>query len=83
MLSPACDRCPVDSSDGSSVFLLGVTIMPDQPALARESAFEVGSPLDRAVRYAAGEVSLPIHPLLSDGDIDRVVQVIEGWEARC
>lgn len=34
MLSPACDRCPVDSWDGSSVFLLGVTIMPDQPCSA-------------------------------------------------
>ncbi len=55
-------------------------LIPDQPAL-RGQAFEVRAPLPRATALAAGEVSLPIHPFLTDDEVSRVVAAVCTWPA--
>ena len=56
------------------------SLLPDQQALAG-IATEVIGDLPRARQYAAGEVSLPIHPFLTDGEVDRVIDAVNGWKA--
>ena len=51
-------------------------LIPEQEALA---AGGVLPPLPRARRFAAGGGSLPIHPLLSDEDVDRVIDACNAW----
>jgi dTDP-3-amino-3,4,6-trideoxy-alpha-D-glucose transaminase len=46
--------------------------IPDQPALSERTARVLGD-LPRARRFAAREVSLPLHPFLDDESIERVV----------
>jgi dTDP-3-amino-3,4,6-trideoxy-alpha-D-glucose transaminase len=55
-------------------------LIPDQPAL-RGQPFEVRSSLPRATALAAGEVSLPIHPFLTDDEVSRVVAAVCTWPA--
>jgi dTDP-3-amino-3,4,6-trideoxy-alpha-D-glucose transaminase len=56
-------------------------LIPDQRAL-QERRFEVAGELTRARRFADSEVSLPIHPFLTDAEVDRVIEVCNGWEGR-
>ncbi|MCB0881085.1 MAG: DegT/DnrJ/EryC1/StrS family aminotransferase [Thermoleophilia bacterium] len=56
-------------------------LCPDQPALAG-CDFEVSGDLVNARRLARGEVSLPLHPHLSDADVDRVVAACNSWAPR-
>jgi dTDP-3-amino-3,4,6-trideoxy-alpha-D-glucose transaminase len=53
-------------------------LIPSQKALAG-TPFEVKGPLTRAEEFAAGEVSLPIHPYLGDEEVRRVVEAVCGW----
>jgi dTDP-3-amino-3,4,6-trideoxy-alpha-D-glucose transaminase len=53
-------------------------LIPDQPAL-RGQSFEILSPLPRATALVAGEVSLPIHPFLTDDEVSRVVAAVCTW----
>ena len=53
--------------------------IPDQRALAGVAA-ETATPLDHARRIAQSEVSLPIHPYLTDGEIATVIGAVNGWE---
>lgn len=53
-------------------------LIPDQQAL-EGVRFERGDPLARAQRFARGEVSLPIHPYLSDAHVERVVAACNSW----
>ncbi len=55
-------------------------LIPEQPAL-RGQPFEVRTPLSRAGALAACEVSLPIHPFLTDGEVSRVVSAVCTWPA--
>jgi len=55
-------------------------LIPDQPALA-EATFEVAGSLERAQGWALHQVSLPIHPQLSDDDVSRVVSACNRWRA--
>lgn len=55
------------------------TLVPAQRAL-RGAGFEVRGDLARAEALAATEVSLPIHPYLEDGEVDRVVDAVNRWE---
>jgi dTDP-3-amino-3,4,6-trideoxy-alpha-D-glucose transaminase len=55
-------------------------LIPEQNALA-DVAFEVVGDLHRAKRFAAGEVSLPIHPHLSDSDVERIITAVNAWKA--
>ncbi len=54
-------------------------LIPRQPALAG-CAFEVRGELARAEELAATEVSLPIHPYLTDAEVERVIETVNGWE---
>ncbi len=56
-------------------------LIPDQAAL-RDTPFEVVGALTRAQQFAAGEVSLPIHPHLTDDEIERVIAAVNGWPGR-
>jgi dTDP-3-amino-3,4,6-trideoxy-alpha-D-glucose transaminase len=53
-------------------------LIPSQAAL-RGREFEVANGLTNALRFANREVSLPIHPYLSDCDIERVVDACNTW----
>jgi dTDP-3-amino-3,4,6-trideoxy-alpha-D-glucose transaminase len=55
-------------------------LIPEQRALAGVP-FEVKGELTVAATLARGEVSLPIHPHLSDEDVARVVAAAKAWRA--
>ncbi|HXM27498.1 MAG TPA: DegT/DnrJ/EryC1/StrS family aminotransferase [Chthoniobacterales bacterium] len=54
-------------------------LIPDQPAL-RGHKFEVANSLVNAARFANCEVSLPIHPYLTDEDVERVIDACNTWD---
>ncbi len=56
-------------------------LMPDQEALAGSRA-EVIVECREAARIASSEVSLPIHPFLTDEEVGRVIDVCNGWKTR-
>jgi dTDP-3-amino-3,4,6-trideoxy-alpha-D-glucose transaminase len=56
------------------------TLIPDQPALRKISGVRVHGDLGRAKLLAEEEVSLPIHPLLADTEIDRVIELVNRWK---
>jgi dTDP-4-amino-4,6-dideoxygalactose transaminase len=56
-------------------------LIPDQEALTG-TPFEVVGPLANARRLAAGEVSLPIHPFLTDGEVAEVIEAVNQWQGR-
>jgi dTDP-3-amino-3,4,6-trideoxy-alpha-D-glucose transaminase len=51
----------------------------EQEALRAVPAARCLGPIPRALDFARREVSLPIHPFLSDGDVARVVDACNGW----
>lgn len=53
-------------------------VIPDQKALAGRGAI-LADPLDEARRLAEEEVSLPIHPYMTEAEIDRVIAAANGW----
>ena len=55
-------------------------LIPNQVALQSVSHSCFGA-LERAEKLAAEELSLPIHPYLTDEEVDRVVDSIARWEA--
>jgi dTDP-3-amino-3,4,6-trideoxy-alpha-D-glucose transaminase len=54
-------------------------LIPDQPAM-REQAYSIDGQLTNARLFAEKEVSLPIHPFMSDSDVERVVVACNNWE---
>lgn len=52
--------------------------IPDQPALLSTPAVTAGN-LDRARNWCASEVSLPIHPWLTEGEVARVIAACATW----
>ncbi len=54
------------------------SVLMDQPAM-REIAYREFRPCFRARDSCAREVSLPIHPYLAAGEIDRVVEACNVW----
>ncbi|PYI94276.1 MAG: DegT/DnrJ/EryC1/StrS family aminotransferase [Verrucomicrobia bacterium] len=54
-------------------------IIPDQAAMA-ELAHEVAFEPDRARRIALSEISLPIHPFLTEREIEKVVDACNRWQ---
>jgi len=52
--------------------------IPDQPALA-DAAFELADDCQVARRFCASEISLPIHPYLTDSEADQVVRTVNSW----
>ncbi len=56
-------------------------IIPEQPAL-QGAKFEVPNAMTNARRFAEREVSLPIHPFLTDDGVERVIDACNRWEIR-
>ena len=54
-------------------------IIPDQPALADFGMREHSGLFENARRFADCEVSLPIHPFLTDAEVERVIQACNNW----
>lgn len=54
-------------------------LIPEQKAMRDYGSYEVHGPLKNAQKLAEGEVSLPIHPFLSEDDVDRVMSAVRGW----
>jgi dTDP-3-amino-3,4,6-trideoxy-alpha-D-glucose transaminase len=57
------------------------TLIPEQAAMT-SATFEVVGELTRASEVARSEVSLPIHPHLTNDEIDRVVSAVNDWQGR-
>jgi dTDP-3-amino-3,4,6-trideoxy-alpha-D-glucose transaminase len=55
------------------------TLIPDQKAMKEYGRCEVRGTLERARRFAGGEVSLPIHPFLRDDEVAHVIEACNGW----
>jgi dTDP-3-amino-3,4,6-trideoxy-alpha-D-glucose transaminase len=55
------------------------TAIPDQPAMSH-AKYEIATPLEHARRIAEREVSLPIHPYLTDEEVESVIGACNGWE---
>jgi dTDP-4-amino-4,6-dideoxygalactose transaminase len=54
-------------------------LIPEQPAMKSFDRSIVLRELRNARRFAAEEVSLPIHPYLSDSDVKRVISACNSW----
>ncbi len=54
-------------------------LIPEQKALVDHGRYEIKVSLSRATRFASCEVSLPIHPYLSEDDVDNVIESVNGW----
>lgn len=53
--------------------------IPDQPAML-QCRYEVADGgLAEARRFCRSEVSLPIHPYLSDDEVSHIVEAVNGW----
>jgi dTDP-3-amino-3,4,6-trideoxy-alpha-D-glucose transaminase len=55
------------------------TLIPEQQAMRDCRGFEVLDDLANARQFAGGEVSLPIHPLLTDAEVEVVVSACNSW----
>ncbi|HEX4640562.1 MAG TPA: DegT/DnrJ/EryC1/StrS family aminotransferase [Chthoniobacterales bacterium] len=53
-------------------------IIPHQTALAG-IPFEKASQLDNAIRFSDSEVSLPIHPFLTETEVETVIAACNNW----
>jgi dTDP-4-amino-4,6-dideoxygalactose transaminase len=54
-------------------------LIPGQKALQAYGRFEVIDDLGNAARFSEGEVSLPIHPFLTDAEVETVVDACNRW----
>ena len=57
-------------------------IIPEQSALTKNNRFEVPFEPINARRFAAEELSLPIHPFLTETEIAQVIDACNKWEPR-
>jgi dTDP-4-amino-4,6-dideoxygalactose transaminase len=57
-------------------------IIPEQQALTKNTRFEVQFDPTNARRFAAEELSLPIHPFLIETEIREVIDACNKWEPR-
>lgn len=53
-------------------------LIPNQPALSAHD-YRCFGELPNARRFRDEELSLPIHPCLRDDEIDRVIDLVNGW----
>jgi dTDP-4-amino-4,6-dideoxygalactose transaminase len=54
-------------------------IIPDQPALADAGFGDYSTVLENARRWARTEVSLPVHPFMTDIEIEAVIRACNDW----
>jgi dTDP-4-amino-4,6-dideoxygalactose transaminase len=59
------------------------TPIPAQTVLLTSGRFDTVGSLQRARLFAAGEVSLPIHPFLTDDDVQHIAETISAWDPEC
>jgi dTDP-3-amino-3,4,6-trideoxy-alpha-D-glucose transaminase len=52
--------------------------IPDQPAMQTVPC-EMADSCERARQWCSSQVSLPIHPYLSDDEVDRVMEAANAW----
>lgn len=55
-------------------------LIPDQKAMTDRGAPVVHGTLTNARRFAQSEVSLPIHPYLTDAEVEHVVSTVRAWK---
>jgi len=76
--------------DGLSEYLKGAgitagvhypTAIPDQPVM-RRVPYELTDDCATARRLCAGDVSLPVHPYLSEGEVGQVIEAVNGWDPK-
>lgn len=56
-------------------------IIPDQLALANAGLGDYSTRLETARRFTRTEVSLPVHPFLSDAEVEAVVRACNNWSS--
>jgi len=57
-------------------------LIPDQPAMAKTRWLGAGGDaLPRARQFAETEVSLPMHPFLTEAEVQQVIEACNSWEA--
>ncbi|MFL6520977.1 MAG: DegT/DnrJ/EryC1/StrS family aminotransferase [Chthoniobacterales bacterium] len=56
-------------------------IIPDQEALKAFPGYQPATGLERARKFAQCELSLPIHPWLTDREVETVIESCNGWVA--
>ena len=54
------------------------SLIPSQPAMREVEAETIGC-LEQATRFAACELSLPVHPFLTDSQVEYVVEACHSW----
>jgi dTDP-3-amino-3,4,6-trideoxy-alpha-D-glucose transaminase len=54
-------------------------IIPEQEALSRSGGFEIPEQPVNASHFSRCELSLPIHPFLSDAEVARVIDACNEW----
>jgi dTDP-4-amino-4,6-dideoxygalactose transaminase len=57
-------------------------IIPEQHALTKDARFEISFEPTNARRFAAEELSLPIHPFLIETEIFQVIDACNKWNPR-
>jgi dTDP-3-amino-3,4,6-trideoxy-alpha-D-glucose transaminase len=54
-------------------------VIPDQPVLADAGLGDYSTQLETARRFARSEVSLPLHPFMTDAEVEAVIQACNNW----
>jgi dTDP-3-amino-3,4,6-trideoxy-alpha-D-glucose transaminase len=54
-------------------------LIPDQPALADVGLGDDSARLENARRFARNEVSLPVHPFMTNIEVEAVIQACNNW----
>ncbi|MBK0329366.1 DegT/DnrJ/EryC1/StrS family aminotransferase [Rhodobacteraceae bacterium F11138] len=54
-------------------------LIPEQKAMTDRGAPVIHGTLSNARRFAQGEVSLPIHPYLTEAEVNHVVETVKDW----
>jgi dTDP-3-amino-3,4,6-trideoxy-alpha-D-glucose transaminase len=56
-------------------------IIPEQPAFISYGRGEIASDPNEARRFASSEFSLPIHPFLTDEEVNTVIKACNEWQS--
>jgi dTDP-3-amino-3,4,6-trideoxy-alpha-D-glucose transaminase len=56
-------------------------IIPDQSALANAGPVDRSTGFENARRFARTEVSLPVHPFMTDVEVEAVIRACNDWSA--
>lgn len=82
VLVPAADRAAFMAHLGKSGVQAGIhypKLIHHQKAMTQRGSVLCCGDLPKAQEFADCEVSLPIHPYLSDSEVDQVIAAVNGW----